>query len=73
MLQVYIVEVGGFKRSDAVGTSITHGYADDMVLNKTLDVFSAITRGGWNFLGENCILLHLNVFKHFCIQEGHCR
>ena len=73
MLQVCIGEVGGLKKSDAVGTSITHGYADDMVMNKTLDVLSAITRGGWNFLGENRILLHLNVFKRFCIQEGRCR
>ena len=73
MLQVYIGEVGGFKSSDAVGTSIPHGYADDMVLNKTIDVLSAIPRGGWNFLGENRILPHLNVFKHFCIQEGRWR
>ena len=35
-----------------------------MVLNPTLDFFSAITRGGWNFLGEKFILLYLNVFNH---------
>ena len=40
--------VEGFKMSDTVGTSIYRGSADDMVLNTTLDVLSAITCGGWN-------------------------
>ena len=48
MLQGCVGMVGGFKRCDAVGTSICCGYADDMVLNPTLDVLSAITRGGYN-------------------------
>ena len=37
----------------------------DMVLNPTIDVLSAISCGGWNFRGDNHILLYLNVFKHF--------
>ena len=56
--------VDGLKRSDAVGTSICHGSADDMVLNSAINVLSAITRGGLNLRGENRILLDLNVFKH---------
>ena len=48
ILQVCIGNVGGFKRSDTVGTSICCGSSDNMGLNPTLDVFSAITRGGWN-------------------------
>ena len=51
--------------SDAVETSIHCGTADNMVMNPTIDDFSAITRGGWNFQGENRIPLYLNVFKHF--------
>ena len=46
MIQGCVGMVDGFKRSDAVGTSIRRGYADDMVLNPTLDVLYAITRGG---------------------------
>ena len=65
MLQGCVVMVGGVKRSDVVRTSIRHGSADDMVLNPTLNVLSAITCGGWNFQGENHILLYLNFFKHF--------
>ena len=49
MLQGCIVKVSGFKSSDVVGTSIFRGSADDMVLNPILDVFSSITRGGYNF------------------------
>ena len=49
MLQGCFVMVYGFKRSDAVGTSICCGYADDIVMNPTLDILSDITRGGWNF------------------------
>ena len=62
--------VDGFKRSYAVGTLIRHGSADDMVINPNLDVLSAITSGGWNFRGENRILLYLNVFKHFLYAGG---
>ena len=69
MIQGYVGMVDGFKRSDAVGTSILRGSADGMVLNPTLDVLSAITCGGWNFRGENRILLYMNVFKH-CLYEG---
>ena len=61
--------VGGVKRSDVVRTSIRHGSADDMVLNPTLNVLSAITCGGWNFQGENHILLYLNVFNN-CLYAG---
>ena len=57
--------MGVFKRSDIIGSSISCGYADDMVLNPTLDVLSSITRGGCNFQGENPILIYLNVFKNF--------
>ena len=35
-----------FKRSDTLGAPIHCGSADDMVLNPTIDVLSAITRGG---------------------------
>ena len=65
MLQGCVGKVGGSRRSDTVGTSIIHGSADYMVLNPTLDVLYAITCGGWNFRGENHILLYLNVFNHF--------
>ena len=73
MFQVCLGKVEVLKRSESEVTSIISGSIDNMVLNKTLDVLSAITRGGWNLLGENRILLHLNIFKHFCIQEGRCR
>ena len=53
MLQGCVGMVGGFKKSDVVGTSICFDSADDMVLNPTLGVFSTITRGGCNFQGEN--------------------
>ena len=53
ILQGCVGMVGGFKKSDVVGTSICFYSADDMVLNPTLGVFSTITRGGCNFQGEN--------------------
>ena len=49
MLQICVGMVNEFKSSDAVGMSIRHGSADDMVLNSNLDVLYDITRGGWNF------------------------
>ena len=61
--------VNGLKRSDPVIKSISRGSADDMVLNPTLDVFSAITCGGWNLQGDNRILLYLNIFKIFFYAE----
>ena len=63
----------GFKRSDEVGTSICCGYADDMVQNITLDVLSYITFGGWNFRGDDHILLYLNFSSIVFIIEGHCK
>ena len=54
-LQVCVGIVRGFKRIDAVGTSISRGSAYDMVLNPTIDGFYAITCGGWNLRGENRI------------------
>ena len=56
--------MGGFKSSDAVGTSTRRSSAYDMVMNPTLDVLSAITHGGWNFRGENHVLLCL-IFQSF--------
>ena len=64
MIQGCVGMVDEFKMSDVIGISINHSSADDMVLNPTLDVLSAITRGGSNFWGENRILLYLNVFKN---------
>ena len=52
-------KLDGFKISDTVGTSICRGYAVNMVMNPTLDIFSAITRGGWNSQGENFIILYV--------------
>ena len=46
MLQDCVGKVGVFKITDAVGISIHCGYADEMVLNKTIDVFPSIPRGG---------------------------
>ena len=65
MLQGYVGKVVGLKISDVIGTSIHRGSADNMVLNTTLGVLSAITCGGCNLQGEKHILLYLNVFKHF--------
>ena len=39
-------KVDGFKWSDTVITSICGGSSDDIVINPTLDVLSAITRVG---------------------------
>ena len=69
MLQVCVGMVNEFKISDAVGMSILHGYADDMVLNPNLDILYDIPHGGWNFRGENRILLYLNFFNH-CLYSG---
>ena len=49
VILLYDGKVGRFKCSDAVGTSIHHGSAENMVLNTTIDVLSAITRGGLYF------------------------
>ena len=38
ILQGCVGKVYGFKISDMVGTSIRHGYADDIVMNSTIDV-----------------------------------
>ena len=73
MLQVYVGNVVGLKMIDAVVTSIHSGSAYDMVQNPSLNVLSAITCGGCNFQGENHILLYLNVFKNFYMQEGNFR
>ena len=64
IIQICVVMVDRLKSIDAVGTPICCGSADDMVMNPNLDVFSAITRGGWNFRGEKRILLYLNIFKN---------
>ena len=48
MLRVCDGKLGGLKSSDVVGTSIRRGSTDDMVLNRNIDVLSAITNGGWN-------------------------
>ena len=73
MLQGYVGNAVGLKSIDAVGTSIHSGSADDMVLNPTLNVLSAITCGGCNFQVDNHILLYLDVFKNFYMQEGNFR
>ena len=49
MIQGRVGMVDVFKRSDALGTSIHRGSADDMALNRNIDVLFAITCGGWNF------------------------
>ena len=69
MLQGCVGKVGKFKRSDVIGTSICSGSVDNMVLNPTVDVFSAITSGGWYLREDNCILLYLNAFKHCLYAE----
>ena len=73
MLQGYVGKVVGLKMIDAVGTPIHRGSANDMVMNTTLDVLSDATCDGCNFQGKNHILLYLNVFKHFYMQEGNFR
>ena len=67
MLWICVGKVDVFKISDAVGTSIFRGSEYDMVLNPNLDVLSDINHSGWNFQGENCILLYLNLLKHFFV------
>ena len=69
MLQDFVVMVDGSKKSDAVGMSIRCCFVDDIVLGPNLDVLSSITHGGWNFRGENRILLYLNFFNH-CLYSG---
>ena len=59
IIQGCVGMVDGFKISDVVLTSISRGYADDMVMNTIIDVLSYITRGGCNLQGENRILLYL--------------
>ena len=73
MLQVCVGKVCGFKIIDLVGSSMHCVYADNMVLNPNLDILSAITRCGYNFIGENCVLLYLNFWIIVCIKEGHFR
>ena len=68
ILRVYVGNVGGFKSSDAVGTSIRSGSAYNMVLNPTLDVFPAITHGSWNFRRENHILIYLDFSSIVCMH-----
>ena len=48
-----------------VEISIFLDSADNMVLNRTLDVLFAITCGSWNFRRENRIIISLDVFKPF--------
>ena len=45
MVWVCVGELGRFKISDAVGTSIRRGSTNDMVLNPTIGVLSAINHG----------------------------
>ena len=47
MLEFFVGNVDGFKRSDAVGTRIQCGSVYDMALNMSPNVFSSITRGVW--------------------------
>ena len=68
MFQGCVVMVDVFKSSDAVGTSIYHGYTYDMFINPALHVLSTITYGGCNFRGMNHIMIHLKFFKH-CFYE----
>ena len=68
MLKGCVVNVDIFKCSDVVGMSIRRGSADNMVLSPTIDVLSAIIHGGWNFQGDNCLLLYMNVFN-YCLYE----
>ena len=73
MLQVCVGKLGIFKSIDVVGTSIRCGYAYDMVMNTTLGVLPTITSGGWNFQGDNRILIYLNFSNIVCVQEESCR
>ena len=69
MLQGCAGKMDWFETSDTVGTSVCHGYADDMVLNTTLDILSAITHGVCNLQEENRILHYMNVLKR-CLYVG---
>ena len=69
ILQGCVGKVDRFKKSDVVGTSIHRGSTDNMVLDPNLYVLSAITCGGWNFQGENFILLYPNFSGIVCVQE----
>ena len=64
MLQYCSGKWGIIKSINALGTSIHHGSAYDMAFNSTLDVLSAIPSGGWNFRGQNHIMIYLKVSKH---------
>ena len=66
MIQVCVGKVDELNRSNELGTSMRRSYEDDMVLNPNLDVLYDITHGGWNFRGENRILLYLN-FQALCV------
>ena len=59
----------GFKRIDALGTSIWCGSENDMVMNPYLGILSASTCGGWNFRGYIRILLCIKYFKHCLYAE----
>ena len=69
MLQGCAGKMDWFETIDTVGTSVCHGYADDMVLNTTLDILSAITHGVCNLQEENRILHYMNVLKR-CLYVG---
>ena len=69
MIQFCVDKVDELNRSNELGTSMGLSYEDDMVLNPSLYVISAITCGGWKSTGESCLLLYLNYFKH-CLYEG---
>ena len=69
MLQVCVGMVDVFKIIDTVGTSICRFFVDNMVMNPTLGFWYPLTRGGWNFRGENFILLYPNFSGIVCVQE----
>ena len=76
IIQSCVGKVDGFKSSDVVGTPICRGSSYGMVLNPTLDVLSAISYDGWDFRGENRILIDMKNLKHclYVIREfqGSC-
>ena len=49
IIQGYVGKVVKLRISDALGTSRHSGSADNMLLNPTFGVLSAITRGGCSF------------------------
>ena len=69
MLRVCVGKVVWFKISDEVVTSIRCVSAYDIVLNQNIDVLFAITHGGSDLQGENCIQLYLKMFK-ICLYAG---